>query len=235
MLRPHELDAYHAFIKKYCLPETAKYSKRRVINNPETINSYWDTLVLDWLGVNQKAITEYLKKKDYKSWYLKTYWWYIIKHKRMLMDGFICTGNSCDVDFKFLEVHHKNKPNSFKGDYTHLGEEIDYMDCIQTLCPSCHDEKHNVVRKKRKKRKRVFNKRADLVILTPENGRVKVNAKEFNDNIKSIFSQETTITSDNQNYFVTITTKKMSNDELRATVLERIDTIFDALKVLNGQ
>ena len=225
MLRPYEKDAYHAFITKYCLPETNKYSRRRVINNPETIGSLWDSFVLDWLDVNQKAITEYLKKKDYKTWYLKTYWWYLIKHKRMLMDGFTCTNNNCDIDFKFLEVHHKNIPNTTKGDYTHLGEEIDHMDCIETLFPTCHDERHDVVRKK--KRKRI---RKNLFFLTP-----KVNAREFNNNIKSIFSEETTITRDNQKYVVTVKTKKMSNDELRATVLEKIDAICDALKVLNEQ
>lgn len=136
-----EEENYNKFIIKYCCPDNAKFNRRKPITNPSTIEAYWTQLLLDYANVDQDAIRRYLRHKKYKNYYLTTYWWYIISHKRKLMDGMLCSENGCNVNKHALEVHHLT--------YEHLGEEIKFMDDLITVCPDCHDAIHGKKRKKK--------------------------------------------------------------------------------------
>lgn len=230
MVRPHEKDAYHRFIKGYCLRDSP-FRPKVPLTNSETIEIYWKTLCLEYLNVNQDAIKRYLRgrsdtKSSYRNVYLTTYWWYVIKHKRKLIDGFKCTNKDCDGTCTTLEVHHKNIPNTNEGDYTHKGEEIKYMDCLETLCSTCHAKKHDIEDKPKKKRRRTY-KRNGEVILTRTEDRILlspvVTANEFNERIESKFSIDVTP----KEYVVTVTS--LRTDELRRAIVAELDILLDIL------
>jgi len=210
------------FIRKYCQPENSRYSRRPALTNAEYINLRWEELKREYRDVDQDYIKRYLCKKPYESYYLKTYWWYIIRHKKLLMDGFKCTDKNCDGSCTTLQVHHPN--------YDHKGEEIKYMHCIETLCKTCHRNEHNLGEEEPKKKRRPRIKKNTFVVLTKTED--VANADEFNEKIKTMFSEETTITSDPQKYVVTMTTKTMTNSEVRAALHLDIDNFFSVLKSL---
>lgn len=197
--------SYDTFLRKYCRPDNAKFNKRRPITNPFTIDSYGKTLRLDYATVKSDAIKRYLKNKDYDTYYLITYWWYVISHMRKLMDDMECK-NGCDVDKRTLQVHHLT--------YEHLGEEINYMDDLITVCPACHEAIHveeelrtGVKRKKKKKRKP--RKKKSVVTTRTDDFTVKSYPKK---------------------YVVTMKTHELSMEELRAGILNNIDIVLDVLK-----
>ena len=201
MLTPYgeAYDYYLWFVKHYC-QRYSRQNPRPALSNPEVINIRWNTLVADFAKVDQKAVTQYLRdtsntRSKYRDFYLTTFWWYIIRHKRMLMDGALCTGKNCTGNYSSLEIHHPN--------YDHKGEEVLFMDSIQTLCPACHNMEHPD-KKRRKKRKSNSN----LIKARKEAKELK----EFHRKIKNL----TLITVE-------------SDDELRAGIINDLEKIFEYL------
>jgi len=110
----------------------------------------------------------YGNKRRYRKGYLTTYWWYIISHKRKLMDRFTCAVDGCGNQDN-LQVHHWG--------YEHMGEEIKFMDDIVTLCETCHENQHPDMRKRVLNRKRRKPKKV-------------VNLKDFHEKIEIIREQQ---------------------------------------------
>lgn len=153
MLTPEELEFNtKEFIKKYCKGYSVVNS-RPPMSNSTTINRHWDTLVEEYKHVNQDKVKEHLRWVNYHAVFLTSYWWYVIRHKRKLMDGFKCTTIGCDKTLLngILQVHHIGETE--KEQYEHRGEEIKLMDCIITLCKDCHNKIHGKKPKKLKKKK----------------------------------------------------------------------------------
>lgn len=122
------------FIRTYC-QHHSKRNPRAPMKNERMINAHWNKMVRDYQWVDQDEVKAYLNNVNYTKVYLTSYWWYIIKHKRMLMDGFLCTDGRCKTpNACSYHVHHKT--------YDHRGEEIKFMDSIETLCNVCHDIRH---------------------------------------------------------------------------------------------
>lgn len=148
------------FIRTYCQHYSTR-NPRPPMRNEETINGHWDKLLRDYAWVDQDRIKTYLNNVDYDRVFLTSYWWYIIKHKRMLMDGFLCANNTCGTpENHFYNVHHKT--------YEHRGEEVKFMDSIVTLCKVCHDIEHeNDERKggkKKRRRRKPFKKKMGVMV-----------------------------------------------------------------------
>ena len=119
------------FIEKYGKPEP---TKRTTSLDENTIRIMWDTLVVEYNEVDKSLVTDHFLKLHYKKQYLFTYWWYVIRHKRILMDNFVCSDDSNHRQ-GYLVVHHKT--------YDFRGCEVDYMETLETLCNYCHDERHS--------------------------------------------------------------------------------------------
>jgi len=230
MLNKTEEEKYLKFITKYCLPETSIYNRRRSITNPETIYSYWNTLLLDYASVDQEAIKRYLCSKPYESFYLKTYWWYIIRHMRLLMDGFKCTHKDCNGKYKVLQVHH------IGSDYLHKGEEIKFMDTLRTLCKTCHHTKEHGHEEETPKKKGLFGflKRNTELSLTRTEDEVPEDPqklKVFEEKYKTFnFQDNIEIISDSKEYTIIITTPILTTEELRAAILYNTKILLDTLE-----
>lgn len=222
-MSPIEEKKYLKFIKTYCRPENARFNRRRQITNPETIESYWNKLLEDYADVNQDAIKRYLCRKKYRTYYLTTYWWYIISHKRKLMDGFKCTGEDCQGDCHVLNVHHPN--------YDHKGEEIKFMDSIVTLCETCHDKEHP----DKQKRKPKFGKKNMVVVLTkteePEKKDDPQKLKKFYEDNSEWLFDDVEIVSDPKKFTVIVKTQTLNTKELRKAIINDLNILLD---VLNG-
>ena len=120
------------FKEAYC-QSANPMNPRPPVTNRDWINSLWEKLLRAYENVDQKIIKDYLCWKNYEVGYLHSNWWYIIKHRRLVMDGFKCT--KCGA-IHFLEVHHLT--------YAYRGEEVKYMESIVTLCRDCHRKEHNL-------------------------------------------------------------------------------------------
>ena len=199
-----EIKDYDIFLKVYCRPDNARFNKRRPIDNEDTINLMWERLLEDYKTVEPDAIKRYLCNKKYKTYYLITYWWYIISHRRKVMDGWKCTHKGCIVDKRQLQVHHKD----VFGDgnyYVYKGEEISFMDALQTVCPACHREIHNIEEKKKRKG------RKNKSVVIPR-------------------IDDFSVTSDQKKYVVTVKTHELSIEEIRAGIINNLDIVLDVLK-----
>ena len=73
------------------------------MTNPDAINLHWDKLVKEYAEVDHDFVKSYLNNINYGTVYLTTYWWYIIRHKRLLMDKFTCTNKNCSGITKELK------------------------------------------------------------------------------------------------------------------------------------
>jgi len=151
-------DNTNKFITKYC-QHYSLANPRPVMRNPEVIDWHWNRLLQDYEGVDRDAVKRYLNKRNYKKVFLTSYWWYIIKHKRLAMDGFKCCGRNCSTpDDKELHVHHIDMTYAIRG------EELLFMDGLQTLCSCCHENEHG----KKKKKRRWGRKNVVVVEITNE-------------------------------------------------------------------
>ena len=119
------------------------------MRNLEVIDWHWNRLLEDYNCVDKDAVKRYLNKRNYKRVFLTSYWWYIIKHKRLAMDGFKCVGEDCCTpDDKELHVHHIDTT------YPIRGEELLFMDGLRTLCSGCHNKAHGRIKKKKRRWRR---------------------------------------------------------------------------------
>lgn len=225
MLLQSELEKNNnKFLEKYCRPDNSKYNRRRPITNPEVIDSYFNTLLLDYENVDQDYIKRYLCSKNYKNFYVLTYWWYIIAHKRKLMDGMACTGKDCDGECLELHVHHPN--------YDHKGEEIKYMDTITTLCKKCHRKEHNLKEEISKPKKMMgWFKKKNKKVVPPKTEEVEDPKllEKFNVKMDEMSFQDTTISSDIKKFIITIKTQTLSTEELQKTMLHNLNIWMDVL------
>ena len=210
-----------AFISTYCTQFFEKKG-RPAITNADTINTHWNRLLRDYAEVDHDSVKRYLNKINYKTVYLTTYWWYIIRHKRLLMDGFLCTDKNCCGDTHLLEIHHLN--------YDHRGEEINYMDSIITLCKTCHGNRHPE-KKTRKKKRFWFKKKNNVVVLTKtEEQKDPVNLKEFQEKLDNLSIEEIKVVSEPKKYTVIITTQTPTTEELETVILQNMNILLTALK-----
>jgi hypothetical protein len=222
---------YLNFITKYCQPDNAKFSRRRSITNPDTITSYVDTLLLDYELIDQEAIRRYLCSKPYPSYYCSTYWWYIISHKRKLMDGMKCSHEDCDGKCKILQVHHNDN-------YLHKGEEIKFMDTLRTYCETCHHTKIHEHEEKKTKKKGLFGflnskKNTEVIYAKTEENEHPEDPqllKKFEEKFDTIFSQEIEITTDPKQHVIAVTTQTLTIEELQDAIFQNLDILLAALK-----
>ena len=153
------------FITKYCQHYSTQ-NPRPVVTNKEVIERRWQDLLLIYETVFKDKVKIYLNKRQYKKVFLTSFWWYVIRNKVLMRDGWSCQGTNCTTpDCKDLHVHHKT--------YDHKGEEVAFIEDLITLCDGCHKAEHpelldKPVKKKRKKRKRIFRKRRDVLELEAE-------------------------------------------------------------------
>lgn len=156
------------FINTYCQSHSRSNSRAPMTNKWLIDKKHFKDLWNDYQWIYQDEVRMYMRNRcknirgkitKYNSYYLTTVWWYIIRHKIKLRDGFKCCdcGEHENLSNLNFHVHHMN------GDYKHLGEEILYLDTLQLLCEKCHDKAHgNPPKKVIKKKKRKFNE----IILT---------------------------------------------------------------------
>jgi len=214
------------FIEKYCQQDFSRIPRPRITNG-EVIERRWKKLVEEYANVNQNKIKNYLcnrsdTQKKYVKYYLTTYWWYVIRHKRLLMDGQICSDENCNVSEE-LEIHHNDN-------YKCKGEEIKFMNCLETLCRECHSKRHpDKVNKKKRKRiskksKRNFPHGKNVIAVK------KIEPSElqlFHEKVDNI-NKNVEIVSDSKKHVITIET--LSNDELREAILQDLDTLLAILE-----
>ena len=188
-----------------------------VLTNADTINAFWDRMVLEYEGVDQEQVKRYLNRKKYRTVYLTTFWWYIISYKRKLMDGFKCTHTNCSGDCRVLEVHHPN--------YDHRGEEIKFMDSIKTLCHTCHLKEHDLEFDAPK-----FGKGNKVVVLTKtEEAEDQNKLQEFYEKNGKWLSEDVEIVSEPKKYTVIVKTQILNTKELREAILNDLDTVLAVL------
>jgi len=240
MITPNEEEKYLSFIKVYCQRYSTSHP-RAALTNPDTINGHLNKLLPDYAEVNQEAIKRYLQSKsrnktDYNDIYRTTYWWYIIRHVILLRDGFGCAHKDCDGTCDKLVVHHKNIPNTYKGDYTHLGEELKHLDCLITLCDKCHAKVHNLPYKPKKKRRWSWGKKRideiefeEIEFIEPEEIEDPKLLQQFNENMEGRVFQNTTIDTDFKKHIIIIKTQTPTTEELQEAILHNLDVWLDAL------
>jgi len=161
------------FITNYC-QHYSESNPRPPMTNLEVIDWHWGRLLDDYDGVYKDNVKNYLNKVKYKKVFLTSYWWYIIRHKRMAIDGFKCCGCGAIHD---LQVHHIDMTYGIRG------EEVLFMDGLQTLCETCHNAVHG------KKKKKGIWRRKNVVVVETTPANTGLDAliaaeKEVDDSIK---------------------------------------------------
>jgi hypothetical protein len=129
-LNAESLEASDSFIKKYC---------------QETFDVHYEMrergiILADWLEmqadlsnplINITYVANYLRRLPYNKEFLRTPYWLIVRNKKLLDDNFLC-----QLDYKHnnssLHVHHKT--------YNYHGYEAQHLECLSTLCASCHHQ-----------------------------------------------------------------------------------------------
>ena len=222
MVNENMLNNTDGFIQKYCIGYS-RMNPRPPMKNHVMINKRWDELLHDYKNVNHEAIKFYLKKVAYVKTYLTSYWWYIIRNKRILMDGEICSNVNCNNTTN-LEVHH------IGNDYEHRGEEAQFMGCIETLCRTCHAEKHPEKKLELKKDKGNVH----TIILPNDNDEIELDL--LHDKVEGLYCEDVNIVSDSKNHVIIYEQlddddiKLLSNDELRASILSDLRYLIELFK-----
>lgn len=63
-------------------------------------------------------------------------YWEEVKRKVRIRDGHRC--QMCGKDYN-LEIHHEKY---YVNGVSIVGNELEYLDCLITLCEDCHQKKH---------------------------------------------------------------------------------------------
>lgn len=144
------------FIDKYCVPLK---SYRYITRDPEIVQNDWDEmLAAQTPEVDLDKIADVLCNIfPYLLGYQQTAYWQICRNKKALDEKHRCQTNFAH-DNRFLEVHHKT--------YDFKGSEAQNMECLITMCRSCHRAHHKEEKRKEKEGE---------VVLNPSYGMEKVN------------------------------------------------------------